>query len=72
VKGNTRTLGMGRKYRILARCGRGDATVGASVAVLGLRECARVHCMGACMGSVRPCSLAQKVPWGITSMQHDI
>jgi hypothetical protein len=36
-------LAMGRKYGILARCGRGAATVGAAVAVLGLRECAALH-----------------------------
>jgi hypothetical protein len=72
VEGNARSLAMGRKYRILALCGRGADTEGPAVAALGLRECARVHCMGPCMGYVRPYSLAQKVPWGITSMQHDI
>jgi hypothetical protein len=46
VEGNTISLGMGRKFRILARCGRGAGTEGAAVAALGLRECARVHCMG--------------------------
>jgi hypothetical protein len=43
VKGNPRSLGMGRKHRILARCGRGAATLGATGAVLGLRECAALH-----------------------------
>jgi hypothetical protein len=43
VKGNPRSLAMGRKYRILARCGRGAATVGPAVAALGLRECAALH-----------------------------
>jgi hypothetical protein len=40
VKGNTRSLGMASKYRILASCGRGADTKGATGAVLGLRECA--------------------------------
>jgi hypothetical protein len=65
-------LGTASKYRILACRGRGADTVSATGAVLGLCECVRVLCMGACMGSVRPYSLAQKVPWGITSMQYDI
>jgi hypothetical protein len=47
--------------RILARCGRGAATEGTAVDAPWLRECTRVHCMGPCLGSVRPCSLAQKV-----------
>jgi hypothetical protein len=72
VTGNTGCLAMGRKYRILASFGRGADTEGATVAVLGLRVCAQKHCMGPCMGSVRPYSLAQKVPWGITSIKHGI
>jgi hypothetical protein len=72
VEGNTRSLAMGRKYRILATCGRGAATEGPAGAALGLRECAPVHCMGPCMRSVRPYSLAQKVPWGIKSITYDI
>jgi hypothetical protein len=43
VEGNPRSLAMGCKYRILALCGRGAATVGATGAVLGLRECAALH-----------------------------
>jgi hypothetical protein len=61
VEGNPRSLATGRKHRMLALYGQGAATVGTSVAVLGLCECARVHCMGPCMGSVRPSSHAGRV-----------
>jgi hypothetical protein len=43
VEGSPISLAMGRKHRILALCGRGAATVGPAVAVLGLRECAALH-----------------------------
>jgi hypothetical protein len=61
VEGNPSCLGMGRKYRILARCGRGAATVGPAVAELGLRECAAL--LGR-MGVISRCPCHGALPSG--------
>jgi hypothetical protein len=60
VKGNARSLNMGPYYMNQGSCGRGGATVGAAVAALSLRACARLHCMAHGM----PMQPSPKVPDG--------